>query len=198
MEQSREPMNKNRIQGDPDQGERAFDCEAFVTKERGRRSGGCAAKDRVLTRGDLALRLKGRRSDPEREVSRSHSSCPHGAKGRTRRRVDRLWDSKAGTGTRHLGTLDGPRKGAVKPRPNRDGVKPLRRPWRRRLRETSTCRTARCGPACRGGVGGDRSVRAAPIPIYSIIDNFIPEKSKIILSYDRFLCVERSKENGVS
>ncbi|EQD43537.1 hypothetical protein B1B_13772, partial [mine drainage metagenome] len=41
------------------QGEQAFDCEAFVDKERWRKSGGCAAKDRVLTRGDLALCLKG-------------------------------------------------------------------------------------------------------------------------------------------
>ena len=81
MERSREPMKKNRIQGDPDQGEQAFDCEAFVTKERGRRFGGCAVKDRVLTWGSLDLRLKGRRRNPDREVSRGHSSCSHGAKG---------------------------------------------------------------------------------------------------------------------
>jgi hypothetical protein len=99
VKRSREPMNKNRIQGDPGQGEQAYDCEAFVTKERGRRFGGCAGKDRTLTRGSLASCLKGRRSNPEREVSRGRSSCPQGAKGQTRRRVDRLWDSKVGTGT---------------------------------------------------------------------------------------------------
>ncbi len=59
MERSREPMDKNRIQGVPDQGEWATDHEAFVVKEEGRKSGGCAVKDRVLTRGDLASHLKG-------------------------------------------------------------------------------------------------------------------------------------------
>ena len=59
VERSREPMDKNRIQGVPDQGEWATDHEAFVVKEEGRKSGGCAVKDRVLTRGDLASHLKG-------------------------------------------------------------------------------------------------------------------------------------------
>ena len=59
VERSREPMDKNRIRGDPDQGEQAFCCEAFVVKEKGRKSGGCAMKDRVLTWGDLALCPKG-------------------------------------------------------------------------------------------------------------------------------------------
>jgi hypothetical protein len=54
-------MDKNRIEGAAEQGERAKDREALVIKARGRRSGGCAAKGCVLTRGDLALRLKGRR-----------------------------------------------------------------------------------------------------------------------------------------
>ena len=57
-------MNKNRIRGDVDQGEQANDCEAFVAKGQRRRSGGCAGKDRVLTWGDLAVRLKGRRCKP--------------------------------------------------------------------------------------------------------------------------------------
>ena len=74
MERSRELMNKNRIEGVPDQGEQAKSCKAFVVKERGRRSGGCATKDHVLTRGDLASCLKGRRRHPEREVSRGRSS----------------------------------------------------------------------------------------------------------------------------
>ena len=55
-----EPMNKNRIEGGADQGERAKDREAFVTKGRWRRSGGCAMKECVLTWGDLASCLKGR------------------------------------------------------------------------------------------------------------------------------------------
>jgi hypothetical protein len=54
-------MNKNRIQGAVEQGERANDREALVVKAKWRRSGGCAVKECVLTWGDLALRLKGRR-----------------------------------------------------------------------------------------------------------------------------------------
>jgi hypothetical protein len=58
---SREPMDKNRIEGDAEQGERARDREALVIKARWRRSGGCAVKECVLTWGDLASCLKGRR-----------------------------------------------------------------------------------------------------------------------------------------
>ena len=61
MERNCGPMNKNRIEGAADQGERARDREALVTKGRRRRSGGRAAKECVLTWGDLALCLKGRR-----------------------------------------------------------------------------------------------------------------------------------------
>jgi hypothetical protein len=68
------PMNKNRIEGGADQGERANGREALVTKYRWRRSGGRAAKECVLTWGDLALCLKGRRCKSEREVSRGRSS----------------------------------------------------------------------------------------------------------------------------
>ncbi|MFZ3124636.1 MAG: hypothetical protein WA129_05885, partial [Acidovorax sp.] len=57
VERSCEPMNKNRIEGDAEQGERANDREALVIKARWRKSGGCAAKECVLTRGDLALCL---------------------------------------------------------------------------------------------------------------------------------------------
>jgi len=57
---NREPMDKNRIEGDADQGERANNREAFVTKGQWRKSGGCAMKECVLTWGDLALCLKGR------------------------------------------------------------------------------------------------------------------------------------------
>lgn len=78
MERSCEPMNKNRIEGAAEQGERARDRKALVIKARWRKSGGCAAKECVLTRGDLALRLKGRRLLPEREVSRGRSSPSRG------------------------------------------------------------------------------------------------------------------------
>jgi putative FmdB family regulatory protein len=56
-----EPMNKNRIEGAAEQGERAMNREALVIKAKWRKSGGCAAKECVLTWGDLALCLKGRR-----------------------------------------------------------------------------------------------------------------------------------------
>ena len=59
MERNCEPMNKNRIEGVAEQGERAKNREALVIKARRRRSGGCAAKECVLTWGDLALCLKG-------------------------------------------------------------------------------------------------------------------------------------------
>jgi hypothetical protein len=75
VERSREPMDKNRIEGVVEQGERARNRKALVIKARWRKSGGCAVKECVLTRGDLALWLKGRRGNTEREVSRGHSSC---------------------------------------------------------------------------------------------------------------------------
>jgi hypothetical protein len=52
-------MNKNRIEGDANQGERASDREALVTKGRWRKFGGRAVKECVLTWGDLASCLKG-------------------------------------------------------------------------------------------------------------------------------------------
>ena len=58
---NREPMNKNRIEGAAEQGERAMTRKALVTKARRRKCDGCAMKVCVLTWGDLALRLKGRR-----------------------------------------------------------------------------------------------------------------------------------------
>jgi len=60
-EQIRGLMNKNRIRGDDDRGEWPSDHEAPATKDRRRKSGGRAEKRIVLTSGDLALRLKGRR-----------------------------------------------------------------------------------------------------------------------------------------
>ena len=61
MERSCGPMNKNWIEGVAEQGERAKDREAPVIKARRRRSGGGAVKECVLTWGDLASWLKGRR-----------------------------------------------------------------------------------------------------------------------------------------
>ena len=87
-----EPMDKNRIEGAAEQGERARDREALVIKAKWRRSGGCAEKECVLTWGDLALCLKGRRLKPERGVSSGRSSCRYGVKGQTRRSVLRHVD----------------------------------------------------------------------------------------------------------
>jgi hypothetical protein len=69
VERNREPMDKNRIRGVVDQGERAVCREALVVEEKLRISGGCAVKDRVLTWGDLASRLKGRRPRGRSEKS---------------------------------------------------------------------------------------------------------------------------------
>jgi hypothetical protein len=74
VERNCEPMDKNWIKGVAKQGERARFREALVIKAKRRKSGGCAAKECVLTRGDLALWLKGRRGNTEREVSRGRSS----------------------------------------------------------------------------------------------------------------------------
>jgi hypothetical protein len=52
-------MDKNRIEGVADQGERARNRDALVIKGKRRKSGGRAVKECVLTWGDLALRLKG-------------------------------------------------------------------------------------------------------------------------------------------
>ena len=48
MERNCGSMNKNRIQGDANQGERANNREALVIKGRLRRSGGRALKECVL------------------------------------------------------------------------------------------------------------------------------------------------------
>jgi hypothetical protein len=82
VDRSHGPMDKNRIQGGADQGERASDPEALVVKDQwrptgisvGHRSSGRVVKECVLIRGVVALCLKGRRGDTEREVSRGHSS----------------------------------------------------------------------------------------------------------------------------
>lgn len=63
------PMNKNRISGDVEQGERANDREALMAKVRQRRSGGRVSKVDALTWGDLASCLKGQRSKERSEES---------------------------------------------------------------------------------------------------------------------------------
>jgi hypothetical protein len=70
------PMNKNRIEGAADQGERAKNRKALVTKGRLRRSCGRAVKECVpFTWGDLALRPKARRhDDAEGRVSDARAS----------------------------------------------------------------------------------------------------------------------------
>ncbi|MFZ1901238.1 MAG: hypothetical protein WAU35_12170, partial [Azonexus sp.] len=62
-----EPMDKNRIEGAAEQGKRASNREVLVIKAKWRKSGGCAVKECVLTWGDLASCLKGRRGNTERE-----------------------------------------------------------------------------------------------------------------------------------
>jgi hypothetical protein len=75
VERSCGPMNKNRIRGVDDWGERANDREAPETKGTPRISGGRAVKVGVLTWGDLVSGLKGSRGShaAEREVSRGRS-----------------------------------------------------------------------------------------------------------------------------
>jgi len=93
VERSCGPMNKNRIEGGADQGERARNREALVIKGQRRRSGGRAVKECVLTWGDLALCLKGRRRLQGRRSEKSAEVVVVGwegckadpqAKGRTR------------------------------------------------------------------------------------------------------------------
>ena len=69
VERNCEPMNKNRIEGAVEQGERAKNREALVIKARRRKSGGCAVKECVLTWGGLAPCLKGQRSRSASEES---------------------------------------------------------------------------------------------------------------------------------
>lgn len=93
VERIREPMNKNWIRGGVARGEQARDCEAAMDKGQRRKFSGCAEKVGVLTWGDLATRLKGRRVHAaERGVSRgrSRSRRETSLKGRTMRRARRL------------------------------------------------------------------------------------------------------------
>jgi hypothetical protein len=76
VERNCEPMDKNRIEGVAEQGERAKFRKALVIKAKWRKSGGCAVKECVLTRGDLASCLKGRRGNAEREVIHGRPRLP--------------------------------------------------------------------------------------------------------------------------
>ena len=62
-------MNKKRIRGADEQGERANDREALVAKARRRRSDSRASKMDVLTWGDLGSCLKGQREQSRTEES---------------------------------------------------------------------------------------------------------------------------------
>ena len=156
-ERNREPMNKNRIEGVAEQGERARNREAVVIKARRRRSGGCAVKECVLTWGDLASCLKGRRWKPEREVSRGHSSRRQGAKGQRSRRGSRLIIE---TGVSQMFAQAKLADTADRVKPDRPRQRETciaesalsdlgRRVGCNTNPMTSTTSTARCGPACR-------------------------------------------------
>ena len=157
MERSCEPMDKNRIKGVAEQGERARNREALVIKARRRKSGGCAVKECVLTRGDLALCLKGRRREAEREVSRGHSSCRYGAKGRRSRRGSALIIDN-GMSQMFAQAKLADLVNRVKPDEPRQRGTDVAESALRNLGHrvgcntnpmTSTTPTARCGPACR-------------------------------------------------
>ena len=62
MERIRGLMDKNRIGGAGDRGERAANREAPVANGAWRKSGSRAVKDSVIIRGDLASGLKGPRA----------------------------------------------------------------------------------------------------------------------------------------
>lgn len=63
------PMNKKRMRGDVERGERANDREAPVANARRRRSDGRASKVDALTWGDLASCLKEQRVKTRSEES---------------------------------------------------------------------------------------------------------------------------------
>jgi hypothetical protein len=88
VDRNRGPMNKNWIRSAADQGERAMNREALVTKGWWRKSNGRAATENVLTWGDLASHLKrvtvSSRSEKSAEAVVA-TGFP-GAKGRTRER----------------------------------------------------------------------------------------------------------------
>jgi len=157
VERSCEPMNKNRIEGVAEQGERARNREALVIKAWRRKSGGCAVKECVLTWGDLASWLKGQRGNTAREVSKGRSSCLYGAKGqRNRRRCPLILGDGRSQMVAFAKLADIVNR--VKPetprqRETKSGGAEISN-FRRyaginSCTPTSTISTARCGPACR-------------------------------------------------
>ena len=74
MERRCEPMNKNRIEGVAEQGERACNREALVIKARRRRSGGCAVKECVPYLRKPRLTPERATAMPQRGGSRGRSS----------------------------------------------------------------------------------------------------------------------------
>ncbi len=90
------PTDRNRIQGAADQGERARNREALVANGKRRKFGGRVGKECALTRGDLALRLKGRRSVSERseESAEAVLAAIVAVKGQTEERAKRSATSK--------------------------------------------------------------------------------------------------------
>ncbi len=90
------PTNRNRIRGAANQGKRAENHEALVANGKRRKSGGRVGKECVLTRGDLALRLKGRRAVSVRSEESAEAVVAAGmaAKGQTEERARRPATSK--------------------------------------------------------------------------------------------------------
>ena len=81
VEQSRDPMDKNRIRGLPGRTSEPRIAKSIAIKGRGGRSGGCAVKAVGLTSGGLR-RVRNPRTERARkgrhrgaEVSRGHSVC---------------------------------------------------------------------------------------------------------------------------
>ena len=80
MEQSRDPMDKNRIRGLPGRTSERMIAKSIAIKDRGGRSGGCAVKAVDLISGGLRRVRKSRTErvrkarDRGAEVSRGHSS----------------------------------------------------------------------------------------------------------------------------
>jgi hypothetical protein len=62
VERIQGPTYRSRMRGGADQDEQANDCEVLMVKGRRRKSGGRGEKGGVLTWGDLASCLKGRRT----------------------------------------------------------------------------------------------------------------------------------------
>ncbi|WP_207900917.1 hypothetical protein, partial [Rhizobium azibense] len=63
-EQTRDPMDKNRIRGLPGRTSGQMTAKSMVIKDRGGKSGGCAGKAVDLTSGDLRRVRKSGLSPP--------------------------------------------------------------------------------------------------------------------------------------